>query len=467
MIIIAVLFIKVPLTIAPISALQSMPSWRFQVNVWDRVLSEGEVLEIARCRTDPQGNYISWEAGWTLRNVTSLDVTLESLCDSDVGPKYFWFPALTDAVAQYVCEALGTHLPFASSMEEALAWHRRAADAYPDSQNCATDYWTSLNDKEEEGVWRRHDGRAVNTTFWAPHEPSGIIYENCAAIGTFGTGDIDCATNIYCAVCVFEEQQRFSLLGTCERELRNVYFVAYQRAIGEITFVGYGQYHILRERGAWTWLNVVHNTTVAKMESTAPDYPMGRRWWVLERTVCGQEPGGRRQLLLSPCLPDQFSCDDATCIPLARRCDLTYDCRDNSDEADCELVAIPGGYQRHLPPRPGRNTSASLPVAATIVVESMGVRTLNLAMQVSHEITLTWRDNRLHYENLKVDEILNVLPLSTSTKLWIPVVHFVNTDTYMHTELDENTVVYVTRLANASRRDDAAPAEGNSRWLPG
>lgn len=432
-----------------------------QVNVWDRVLSEEEILEITQCRADPQGSYISWEVGWTLHNVTSLDVPLERLCQTDVGPTYFWFPALTDAVAQYVCEALGTHLPIATSMEEAMTWHRRAAKAYPDSKNCATDYWTSLNDKEEEGVWRRHDGRTVTTMFWAPHEPSGIIYENCAAIGTFGTGDIDCATNIYCAVCTFREQQRFSLLGACERELRNVYFVAYQRAIGEVTFIGYGQYHILRERGAWTWVNVVYNATVARMETTVPDYPMGRRWWMLERAVCGQEPGGRRQLLLSPCSPDQFTCDDATCIPLANRCDLTYDCRDNSDEVDCQLVAIPGEYQRHLPPRPGRNRSASLPVAVAVTVESLGVRTLSLAMQVSHEIVMTWRDNRLHYENLKVDDILNVLPASTSAKLWIPVVHFVNTDTYKHTELDENTVVYVTRLVNSSRRDDAAPAEGN------
>ena len=56
-------------------------------------------------------------------------------------------------------------------------------------------------------------------------------------------------------------------------------------------------------------------------------------------------------LLLTPCNEEEYSCDDATCIPLENRCDLKYDCLDHSDEADCQLVIIPKDYKSELPPR--------------------------------------------------------------------------------------------------------------------
>ena len=55
-----------------------------------------------------------------------------------------------------------------------------------------------------------------------------------------------CAEQI-CAACDMTEIRIFSLLGTCEVEVRNVYFIVYQEAIGELVFKGYGQYHIRKD----------------------------------------------------------------------------------------------------------------------------------------------------------------------------------------------------------------------------
>lgn len=39
--------------------------------------------------------------------------------------------------------------------------------------------------------------------------------------------------------------------------------------------------------------------------------------------------------LTGKCGPTAFQCRDGTCIPLAWRCDTTFDCNDNSDEENC------------------------------------------------------------------------------------------------------------------------------------
>ncbi|KAK3891914.1 hypothetical protein Pcinc_004228 [Petrolisthes cinctipes] len=308
-----------------------------QVNVWNRALSHDEIQQMSRCETDPQGSYISWNAGWTLKAVSFYDLPLQQFCQQKIGITYFFFPNVPDKTAHYICQALGTELPWARSMEELHTLQNVSVASYPNHDNCHANYWMSLTDIVQENVWSFPNGTLVDDIFWAPYEPNGLRYENCAALSRYGVADINCDMQIRCAVCTFYKQQRFSLLGICERELRNVYFVAYQRNISELLFIGYGEYHIMLEDMTWVWIDVVNNVTIARMEEVDPYFPMGKRWWNLEQEVCGQKHG-RRQLMLSPCPPEHFTCDDATCIPIYQRCDLKYDCRDNSDEYECQLV---------------------------------------------------------------------------------------------------------------------------------
>ncbi|XP_069170424.1 uncharacterized protein [Procambarus clarkii] len=330
-----------------------------------------------------------------------------------------------------------------------------------DLRTCDSDYWLAINDIDEEGVWKIGKNPVdMKTVGWGPQEPNGLQYENCAAAIEWGVSDIDCPSNLKCAVCSINEQQRFSFLGTCENELRNFFFAPFQYNVSEIVFIGYGAYLIQKVNGIWTWINHVTNTTIAEMEEFFPDYPMGRRWWKLHQPVCDQKHGGRRLLLLSPCSYDDFTCDDATCIPLHKRCDLKYDCRDNTDELHCNLVAFPEEYQSHLPPRAGGREDKSLPIILTIDVDFLSVRTMDMVMDLSYVLALTWVDNRLKYQNLKVNNTLNILPDDTMHKLWSPQVSFVNTNGNQHTLMDTDTTMLVDRYGNAISRDPAAPAEG-------
>ncbi|XP_068221246.1 uncharacterized protein [Palaemon carinicauda] len=430
-----------------------------QVNVWDRALAEDEIRSIAHCKDDPQGNYISWEVGWTYKNVTSYDISLTKLCDNEKVTNHFWFPEITFETAQYLCQSLGTQLTQPTTLEAIAYLNTLAETTYPGDGRCTWDYWTSLTDFKEEGVWRYYDGQIPDILLWERQEPNGLHYENCAVIFPVGMADIDCKTNRKCVECTLTGQQRFSLQGTCENELRNIFLIAYQDAIGEVYFMGYGAYFIRKQAGQWIWVDDVKNQTIARMEEIKPYYPMGRRWWVLQRAVCGQEPGGRRRLLLSPCQYDEFTCDDGTCIPHLERCDLKYDCRDNSDEAQCNLVLKPEDYQKHLPPRSTRNSSESLPIALSVSVDTLSVDTLSSTMEVSYELMLTWEDSRLQYLNLKVDNTLNILPDETVHNLWTPEVSFVNTNDNYHTHVDADATMTIDRRAETKARDEAAPEE--------
>lgn len=420
---------------------------------------------MARCEIDLNGNYISWQTGWNVQDVTSYEMPLSQFCEQNTGPVYFWFPPMNDAAAQYLCEALGTHLPVPTSKEEVDFWINLGVSAYPEEKECHYKLWTPLNDKEEDGVWKSYDSEIAEGVYWAPREPNGIVYENCGVLNANGVEDVDCVANIRCAVCTFHEQQRFSLLGTCERELRNIYFVAYQEDIGHLDFKGYGEYQIIVNNGTWMWMNSVQNYTIARMEKTEPNFPMGRRWWQLERDVCNQEPGTPRLLLLSPCRLDQYTCDNAQCVSLQRRCDLKYDCQDKSDEYDCNLVGFPVNYQAHLPPRLYGQEGKSLPITFDFRLESLAISTIGMTLDVSYEIMMTWADSRLQYLNIKQNQSMNPLNKDVIHRLWIPTASFVNTEDIHHTEVDVEASMFANRLADADERDRASPAEGNNGAL--
>ena len=145
--------------------------------------------------------------------------------------------------------------------------------------------------------------------------------------------------------CSIKEATLWFMLGTCELKKFNTIY-SLSLVIDSWVYIGYGEYRITRsQNGTWIWLDSSTNTTKAYLDpDTKYDYPIGRKNWRLLDPVCGQE-SGLKTLLLTVCDSTQFSCDDGTCINRTLRCDLKYDCQDNTDEINCHLIRFPKDYK--------------------------------------------------------------------------------------------------------------------------
>lgn len=188
-------------------------------------------MEIAQCRTDPQGNYISWNVGFRLRSVRSIEVSLESLCQKSVNVTNMWFPRLTHQESYYICEALGTHLPIPKTSKDCGDLEQLSRETWQDTDTeCLHAFITPISDSVKEGEFcRTYDDAPFpgNSSIWAQDEPNGGIYENCVLMSNVGLYDSECVGS-HCAVCRFNQPKVYTFKGACEEEPRNEFFLAYQ-----------------------------------------------------------------------------------------------------------------------------------------------------------------------------------------------------------------------------------------------
>merc|ERR1711970_1363876 len=98
--------------------------------------------------------------------------------------------------------------------------------------------------------------------------------------------------------------------------------------------------------------------------------PMGRFRWEIGNSTCNEGVTEIRTLQVSSCDPEQFTCDDGNCVPLAGRCDSVADCDDVSDEKNCQLVSMDANkYLKDKNPTPVE--SNKFPVNVTIDIMSV------------------------------------------------------------------------------------------------
>ena len=123
------------------------------------------------------------------------------------------------------------------------------------------------------------------------------------------------------------------------------------------------------------------------------------------------------------------------------RCNGNIDCHDASDEIDCDKIVVPESYLNEVPPPPMDGEDLANVFISIEVVKILDLHEVDSAMIMQYKMTLTWRDLRVEFKNLKQETFLNTVGRDDAAKIWYPRIVFYNTR-----EMEETTVTMVAKL---------------------
>jgi len=277
---------------------------------------------------------------------------------------------------------------------------------------------------------------------WYGYEPSDDE-DRCAHVWTTPTGgdlkswySSNCAESSSCSICVMPRESRkkhsfenLRLRGLCKEEIDgrtfDIKYYIFEQMRYKLHFQGIQSSHIFfDENGQWRLQSFQEPLDFAYLtqKQSKNRYPMGRQLWKINAGICGIEEG-EKYLTFSACGTDEFTCDYGECIELYKKCDLTNDCADGSDEEYCDNIEFPPGYRKSSSPRRETGYRMFIDISMENFPE---ISTVHQKYSVNFELTLRWHDNRLTFLNLKNVSNLNKIELEDQKKMWIPKVDFAN-----------------------------------------
>ena len=225
---------------------------------------------------------------------------------------------------------------------------------------------------------------------------------------------------------------------------------------GNIMLVGEYTNRIRYNESLSMWvLTDVKSGLVATTRASKRSHAIGKYEW----TVTGDKFEGcstesyTTTLKLTGCGQDldvpQFTCDDGQCIGMEQRCDQLPNCRDKSDEENCQLLMVEDSYNQRIPPISIRD-QAIVPVAVNVsiaVLKIVSMEEVQHKIRLQFKISLQWYENRALFNNLKKKTSRNSLTKREVEDIWLPYVIYDNTDMKEAVQLwdDVKTTVVVTR----------------------
>ena len=226
-------------------------------------------------------------------------------------------------------------------------------------------------------------------------------------------------------------------------------------------------------------LNDAKYDVTAMCRATKVSYLLGKHNWTISNDGCRKGKLYNTTLKLTGCAEDEFTCDDGQCIKMERRCDQVTgkepNCRDESDENGCQLVVFKNNYNKNIPPIGNAKDGSVIPTDVSISITLMKVveiEEVDHSIHLQFQISLTWKENRVEYQNLKKETSRNALTEDDIGAIWLPLIVYDNTDqkevTRLGMDWEWSTDVTVTREGNFTRStglDEAEIFEGAENRL--
>ena len=195
-------------------------------------------------------------------------------------------------------------------------------------------------------------------------------------------------------------------------------------------------------------LDVIDSNVTATSSASFASFTLGKHNWTIKGDQgCSLKDTYVKELKMSACTDRDFTCNDGQCVSMEQRCDQRSDCRDESDERNCNILVLKDGYNKRIPPI---ISGGPVDVEVSIhLLKLVDIDEENYSIKIQFEITLKWKENRATYHNLKRKASLNALTEENVQMLWLPKLIYENTDQKETTRLGDiwewETLVVVNR----------------------
>ena len=127
---------------------------------------------------------------------------------------------------------------------------------------------------------------------------------------------------------------------------------------------------------------------------------------------------------------------------MIKRCDDKFDCKDKSDENQCNKVFLDGKfYNNDIPPY---IIGSNVRINVSIYLSSVDNIILPSTFDTKFLLELTWKDYRITYHDLQEVNIIND---ETRESIWIPPLIFSNSKDNEILKNDEKTIISILKMA--------------------
>ena len=143
-------------------------------------------------------------------------------------------------------------------------------------------------------------------------------------------------------------------------------------------------------------------------------------------TRCHPDATYSRHIVLTACSDEEFTCLSGNCISMDLRCNGRVNCHDGSDEANCEKIMFPTGYNRFITPPPEEGKDLLVVNISVIIEDIVSIDEVNEAFTTKLDIRREWFDRQLTFKNLKEESVLNTLTPEDQEMVWKPKIIYHN-----------------------------------------
>ena len=177
----------------------------------------------------------------------------------------------------------------------------------------------------------------------------------------------------------------------------------------------------------WVAWDPAYPNFMATVKASEAALPLGPHLWTFynDSNSCSLSPVYSRNVTLSSCTDDEFTCNDGSCVRAEHRCDWKEHCLDGSDEAECRNVLSPIGYNKFLTPTPDSGENLNIDITVTIL-DILKIDEVEGDFIIQLATKREWFDNRLTYQDLKNDRYLDKLSNEEQNSIWSPYLIFDN-----------------------------------------